>query len=68
MSTTSSTGKVPVGGAEIHYEIHGDGAPLAIEPQCEGRQAGRQGQGSFGQGQVCGEPRRRVRSQFLPVA
>lgn len=30
MSTTSSTGKVPVGGAEIHYEIHGDGPPLVL--------------------------------------
>jgi pimeloyl-ACP methyl ester carboxylesterase len=30
MSTTSSTGKVPVSGAEIHYEIHGDGPPLVL--------------------------------------
>jgi pimeloyl-ACP methyl ester carboxylesterase len=30
MSTTSSTGKVPVGGATIHYEIHGDGPPLVL--------------------------------------
>lgn len=30
MSTTSSTGRVPVGGAEIHYEIHGDGPPLVL--------------------------------------
>ena len=30
MSTPSSTGKVPVGGAEIHYEIHGDGPPLVL--------------------------------------
>lgn len=30
MSTTSSTGKVPVGGAEIYYEIHGDGPPLVL--------------------------------------
>ena len=30
MSTTSSTGKVPVGGAEIHYEVHGDGPPLVL--------------------------------------
>ena len=25
-----STGRVPVGGAEIHYEIHGDGPPLVL--------------------------------------
>ena len=30
MSTPSSTGRVPVGGAEIHYEIHGDGPPLVL--------------------------------------
>jgi pimeloyl-ACP methyl ester carboxylesterase len=30
MSTPSSTGKVPVGGVEIHYEIHGDGPPLVL--------------------------------------
>ena len=30
MSTPSSTGKVPAGGAEIYYEIHGDGAPLVL--------------------------------------
>lgn len=30
MSTPSSTGKVPVGGAEIFYEIHGDGPPLVL--------------------------------------
>jgi len=30
MSTASSTGKVPVGGAEIYYEIHGDGPPLVL--------------------------------------
>ena len=30
MSTPSSTGKVPVGGAEIYYEIHGDGSPLVL--------------------------------------
>jgi pimeloyl-ACP methyl ester carboxylesterase len=30
MSPPSSTGKVPVGGAEIHYEIHGDGPPLVL--------------------------------------
>ena len=30
MSTTSSTGKVPVGGAELYYEIHGDGPPLVL--------------------------------------
>lgn len=30
MSTTSSTGKVPVGGAEIYYEIHGEGPPLVL--------------------------------------
>ena len=30
MSTPSSTGKVPVGGAAIHYEIHGDGPPLVL--------------------------------------
>ncbi|MDB5538559.1 MAG: Alpha/beta hydrolase [Devosia sp.] len=30
MSTPSSTGKVPVGGAEIYYEIHGDGPPLVL--------------------------------------
>lgn len=30
MSTPSSTGKVPVGVAEIHYEIHGDGPPLVL--------------------------------------
>lgn len=30
MSTPSSTGKVPVDGAEIHYEIHGDGPPLVL--------------------------------------
>ncbi len=30
MSTPSSAGKVPVGGAEIYYEIHGDGAPLVL--------------------------------------
>jgi pimeloyl-ACP methyl ester carboxylesterase len=30
MSTLSSTGKVPVGGAEIYYEIHGDGPPLVL--------------------------------------
>jgi pimeloyl-ACP methyl ester carboxylesterase len=30
MSTPSSTGKVQVGGAEIHYEIHGDGPPLVL--------------------------------------
>lgn len=30
MSIPSSTGKVPVGGAEIHYEIHGDGPPLVL--------------------------------------
>lgn len=28
MSAPWSTGKVPVGGAEIYYEIHGDGPPL----------------------------------------
>jgi len=30
MSTPSSTGKVPVDGAEIFYEIHGDGPPLVL--------------------------------------
>ncbi len=30
MSTPSSTGKVQVGGAEIYYEIHGDGPPLVL--------------------------------------
>ena len=30
MSTPSSTGKVPVGGVEIYYEIHGDGPPLVL--------------------------------------
>lgn len=30
MSTASSTGKVPVGGAELYYEIHGDGPPLVL--------------------------------------
>jgi pimeloyl-ACP methyl ester carboxylesterase len=30
MSTPSSTGKVPVGGADIYYEIHGDGPPLVL--------------------------------------
>jgi pimeloyl-ACP methyl ester carboxylesterase len=30
MSTPSSTGTVPVGGAEIYYEIHGDGPPLVL--------------------------------------
>lgn len=30
MSTTSNTGKVPVGGAEIYYEIHGDGPSLVL--------------------------------------
>jgi pimeloyl-ACP methyl ester carboxylesterase len=30
MSTPTSTGKVPVGGAEIYYEIHGDGPPLVL--------------------------------------
>ncbi len=30
MSTPSSTGKVPVDGAEIYYEIHGDGPPLVL--------------------------------------
>jgi pimeloyl-ACP methyl ester carboxylesterase len=30
MSTPSSTGKVPVAGAEIYYEIHGDGPPLVL--------------------------------------
>ncbi|HEY9011194.1 MAG TPA: alpha/beta hydrolase [Devosia sp.] len=30
MSTPSSTGKVPVGGAELYYEIHGDGPPLVL--------------------------------------
>ena len=30
MGTPSSTGKVPVGGAEIYYEIHGDGPPLVL--------------------------------------
>jgi pimeloyl-ACP methyl ester carboxylesterase len=30
MSSPSSTGKVPVGGAEIHYEVHGDGPPLVL--------------------------------------
>jgi pimeloyl-ACP methyl ester carboxylesterase len=30
MSTASSTGKVPVDGAEIFYEIHGDGPPLVL--------------------------------------
>jgi len=30
MSTPSSTGKVPVGGAKIYYEIHGDGPPLVL--------------------------------------
>lgn len=30
MSTPISTGKVPVGGAEIYYEIHGDGPPLVL--------------------------------------
>jgi hypothetical protein len=30
VSTTSSTGKVPVGGAEIYYEIHGNGPPLVL--------------------------------------
>lgn len=30
MSTPLSTGKVQVGGAEIYYEIHGDGPPLVL--------------------------------------
>ena len=30
MNTPSSTGKAPVGGAELHYEIHGDGPPLVL--------------------------------------
>jgi pimeloyl-ACP methyl ester carboxylesterase len=30
MSTPSSTGQVPVGGAEIFYEVHGDGPPLVL--------------------------------------
>src|SRR6478609_8712379 len=30
MSTPTSTGKVPVGGAELYYEIHGDGPPLVL--------------------------------------
>jgi pimeloyl-ACP methyl ester carboxylesterase len=30
MSTPSSTGKVPVGGTELYYEIHGDGPPLVL--------------------------------------
>ena len=30
MSTPSSTGKVPVGGVEIHYEMHGDGPSLVL--------------------------------------
>lgn len=30
MSTPLSTGKVPVGGAEIYYEIHDDGPPLVL--------------------------------------
>lgn len=30
MSTPSSTGKAPVDGAEIYYEIHGDGSPLVL--------------------------------------
>lgn len=30
MSTISSTGKVPVGGAKIYYEIHGAGPPLVL--------------------------------------
>lgn len=30
MSTPLSTGKVPVAGAEIYYEIHGDGPPLVL--------------------------------------
>ena len=30
MSTPSSSGKVPAGGAELHYEIHGDGPPLVL--------------------------------------
>jgi len=30
MSTPSSTGKVPVDGAGIYYEIHGDGPPLVL--------------------------------------
>lgn len=30
MNTPSSSGKVPVGGAEIYYEIHGDGPPLVL--------------------------------------
>lgn len=30
MSTPSSTGKVPVDGVEIYYEIHGDGPPLVL--------------------------------------
>ena len=30
MITTSSTGRVPVGGVEIYYEIHGDGPPLVL--------------------------------------
>ena len=30
MSTPSSTGTVPVGDVEIHYEIHGEGPPLVL--------------------------------------
>lgn len=30
MSIPSSTGKVPVGGVEIYYEIHGNGPPLVL--------------------------------------
>lgn len=30
MSTPNSTGRVPVGAVEIHYEIHGDGQPLVL--------------------------------------
>ncbi len=30
MSTPSSTGTVPVGGAEVYYEVHGDGPPLVL--------------------------------------
>lgn len=30
MSIASSSGKVPVGGVQIYYEIHGDGPPLVL--------------------------------------
>lgn len=30
MSTPSSTGKVPAGGVELHYEVQGDGPPLVL--------------------------------------